>query len=1127
MSLQALPSRGPAHTATRGRAPDWHIDAVFYELSVKTFFDSNHDGIGDFRGLTEKLGYLQDLGVTALWLMPFYPSPWRDDGYDISDFRDIHPSLGTVDEFRRFLDEVHRRGLYVMTDLVVNHTSEEHPWFQAAREAPAQSPLRKFYVWSDTERPYGATRSHAAQYGRPTNWSWDPKANAFYWHRFSRHQPDLNYDNPAVVEEMAKVVRFWFDLGVDGISLVGAPLLIERESSVSEGLPETHAVLKAFRRAIPHRHQVLASGVNAWPTEARSYFGESDECQLSPNLPLAQRLFLALRLEERYPLQHMLQATPQPPHGCQWITLLRNHDELTLGLATDEEQDYMYREYAWDPRMRMHPGILRRLAPLLENSRSRLELMFSLLFALPGAPLIYYGDEIGMGDNVYQAGRNAVRTPMQWSSDRNAGFSQADFARLIAPPVMDSVYGYQAVNVEAQRRDASSQFHAVRRMVGLRKKLQSLSRGSFHWLEPANPHGVAFVRSHGEEVVLVVANLSASLQPVELDLSLFAGLTPVDAFGRSVLPPITDRPYFFTLAPYVYHWFLLQKDPADVAARLAPVPVEEVPALPNLAVPAGVDALWHGELRLQLEQTILPAYLKSQRWFGSKGRPIQAVRIAECQEIPAETTRLYLVLLEVAYLSGKKDTYFVPLGVSQGRAAAQIKETHRRFAIAELTGQAATTLLHDALAADDACTALLESVERAESRPAAEGHIRALPTTAYQQLRGETGQRLPIVRAAATSSNSLVLFGRRLLMKVFRRLEPGINPDVEVGRYFTQSNAFKPTPRLAGTLEYDRGLAGTFTLAIFQAMVSNQGDGWEHAIDELGRYFQRAAGRMRGPDQIGPDPRSPLELVDADPPPVVLETIGGFLHAAEMLGQRTAEMHLALAANHDDAAFAPDPFLADDFAHLVTNILEQGRTALQLLTTQSERLPDDIAEEAQRVLQEAPRRLAEISLEAALGLDTKKIRCHGDYHLGQVLRVENDFVILDFEGEPTRSVDDRRAKQSPLKDIAGMLRSYSYAAYAGLFAFGKSHPHDVLLLEPWAEIWQQWVSAAFLRAYLRKSAGAPYLPPVRTELAALLNLFIFDKALYELAYEVNNRPDWVRIPLRGILPLLHPAYRSA
>jgi maltose alpha-D-glucosyltransferase/alpha-amylase len=1100
--------------------PHWYADAVYYAVHVKAFRDADGDGLGDFRGLTQKLDYVRELGATCLWLLPFFPSPLRDDGYDVADYRGVHPAYGTVEDVRTFLREAHAWGLRVVAEMVINHTSDEHPWFQAARAAPAGSPLRDFYVWSDSDRKYADAAVLAAD-GKGSNWTWDPAAGAYFWHRFASHQPDLNYDNPLVRQEVLKVLRFWLDLGLDGLCLNGVSYLVEREGTRCEDLPETHAFLKEVRRTVDSAApgRMVQAGVNAWPVEAAAYFGAGDECELVPNLPLAQRLFLAVRQEDRHPVLDLLRQTPAPPAGCQWLLLLRNHDELTLSLATDEERDYLYREYAADPRMRLHAGIRRRLAPLADNSRRRLELLFGLLFALPGAPKLYYGDEIGMGDNVYLGGRDGVRTPMQWSGDRNAGFSAADFARLYAPPVMDPVYGYPAVNVDAQLRDPSSLFHWLRRLIGLRKTLPTLARGSLEILEPANGKVLAFVRRHGDDVILVVANLARTTEPVELDLSAFAGLVPVELSGRTAFPRVGNGPYFLPLGPHACHWFGLQKEAEDVAARLVPVATEEVAVVPALELKGGWETVLAQPTRRELERNVLPGFLRAQRWFGGKARRVAGVRVEDWGDFPSGPGRTFLTLLAVAFEDGTRQRYFLSLGVTAGPAAVRLYEGQRPWVLARLSGPGGAAVLHDALADDATCTALLDAIGSGREFALRGGRVRANPTAAFDALRGAADYRLPVVRGPGTSSNSLVFYGRRLLLKLFRRLEVGVNPDFEVGRFLTEESPFERTPRVAGGLEYHRPDGPPVTLAILQALVANQGDGWSHAIDELGRYFERASGRMYGPDPVTPDPRPLPELAGTVPPPAALETIGTYLHAAGTLGRRTAELHLALAADNRDPAFAPEPLASADISALDQDTREQGRRALAALRDNRDRLPPGVVPSADRFLREGPAVLDTLGRDHAVP-DAAKIRCHGDYHLGQVLRVGNDYVILDFEGEPTRPVEERRAKQSPLKDVAGMLRSYHYAAYAGLFAFTQNAPGDFARLEPWAELWQQWVSAAFLREYRAAADRAAFLPSDPGAFAALLDAFMLDKAFYELAYELNNRPDWVRIPLSGILTLL-------
>ncbi len=539
--------------------PLWYKDAIIYELPVKSFFDANGDGIGDFQGLYQKLDYLENLGVTCLWLLPFFPSPLKDDGYDIANYLDVHPSYGTLEDFKRFLHAAHERQMRVIIELVLNHTSDQHPWFRRAREAPP-GPLRDYYVWSDTDEKYKGVRIIFVDAER-SNWTWDPVAHAYYWHRFFQHQPDLNYDNPAVVREMLDVLDFWVDLGVDGFRLDAVPYLIERDGTSCENLPETHALIRRIRRHIDERAPgcMLLAEANQPPAEVRAYFGEGDECHMAFHFPVMPRIFMALHLEDRQPIVDAMERTPAIPESCQWALFLRNHDELTLEMVSDDERDYMYLAYSMDPQARLNAGIRRRLAPLVGNNRRRIELLNSLLFSFPGTPIVYYGDEIGMGDNLYLGDRNGVRTPMQWTGDRNAGFSRADPARLYSPVIMDPVYGYQAVNVEAQENDTSSLLHWMRNMIRMRKLFKVFGRGTIEFLSPPNHRVLAYVRRYREDIILCVANLSRWVQPAELDLSAFAGLVPVEMLGYTEFPPIGSAPYFLTLGPYGFYWFELQR----------------------------------------------------------------------------------------------------------------------------------------------------------------------------------------------------------------------------------------------------------------------------------------------------------------------------------------------------------------------------------------------------------------------------------------------------------------------------------------------------------------------------------------------------------------------------------------
>ena len=592
----------------------WFKDAIIYQLHVKAFADSNSDGIGDFAGLTSKLDYLEDLGVTALWLLPFYPSPGRDDGYDISDYRHINPDFGTMQDFRRFMQEAKRRKLRVITELVINHTSDQHPWFQRARRGRPSSDARNWYVWSDTDHRFSETRIIFNDTEK-SNWTWDPDAQAYYWHRFFSHQPDLNFDNPRVLLAMVQIMRRWLDLGVDGFRLDAIPYLCEREGTNNENLPETHAIIKSIRAELDAYApgKVLLAEANQWPEDVSAYFGDGDECHMAYHFPLMPRIYMAIAQEDRFPIADILRQTPDIPLNCQWALFLRNHDELTLEMVTDVERDYLWSTYATDPRARINLGIRRRLASLMDNDRRKIELMNSLLMSFPGTPIIYYGDEIGMGDNIYLGDRNGVRTPMQWTPDRNGGFSRCDPARLYLPMIMDPVYGYEAVNVEAQSRSLASLLSWTKRLISVRKSSKVFGRGSLSFIRPANRSVLVYVRQYQGEVVLCVANLSRSAQAAEIDLSPWRGRIPFELLGRTSFPPVGDAPYLITLAPYGFFWFLLrERDASKVEVSTTPAEFE------TLVVTQGWSSLSQGQSRSVLERDVLPAFLANKRWYAER-----------------------------------------------------------------------------------------------------------------------------------------------------------------------------------------------------------------------------------------------------------------------------------------------------------------------------------------------------------------------------------------------------------------------------------------------------------------------------------------------------------------------------
>ena len=1091
--------------------PLWYKDAIIYELHVKAFMDSNNDGIGDFQGLLSKLDYVQDLGVTCLWLLPFFPSPLRDDGYDISDYLSVHPNYGTMQDFREFLIQAHNRGLQVMIELVINHTSDQHPWFQRARLAPKGSPERDFYVWSDTDQKYTGARIIFTDTEK-SNWTWDPEAQQYYWHRFFSHQPELNYDNPAVIEEVIKIMRYWLDMGVDGLRVDAIPYLVEREGTNCENLPETHAVMKRIRAEIDKSYaaRTILAEANQWPDDVRIYYGDGDECHMAFHFPLMPRMYMALRQEDRLPITDIMAQTPAIPHNCQWGLFLRNHDELTLEMVSDEERDYMYLAYSADPRMRINVGIRRRLAPLVDNNRRRIELLNSLLFSFPGTPIVYYGDEIGMGDNIYLGDRNGVRTPMQWSGDRNAGFSRATPAKLYSPVVMDPVWGYEAINVEAQQGDPSSLLSWMRNMIALRKLFQVFGRGTLSFLNPTNRKILAYIREYQNERVLCVANLSRFAQPVELDLAAFAGMVPIEMLGYVEFPRIRTTPYPLTVGPYGFLWLELQPSPEPVSHL-------DDAGEPELEISGTTDwmSILEGTGRRELEESVLRAYLGRQRWFGGKSRPITGTRIEDWAVFNHGTSALALV--QVQYGEGECDTYLVTLGLLFGKAADALREESPNALLARVVTAADGGVLHEAVYNDSASEALLALITGGAQISSRDGVILGVPSSTLAHLQGPS-REVPR-RGSAEQSNTSIIFGDHLIMKLFRRQQAGPNPDTEIGSYLTEQTHFTHIAPFGGSIQYTRKGQEPSTMAMLQGLVANEGDGWSWTLEELDRYYEASAAQSFAQGGVA-EGQTTLGLLSETPETkLAREHVGPYLDAAALLGRRTAELHLALASPTQDPAFMPEPLSSQDIDRLREDLIQHASRAFDALKENVARLPDSVLERAGLVLSRRSLVLDRLRQLTAREIYALRTRIHGDYHLGQVLRSKGDFVILDFEGEPARSLAERRTKQSPLKDVAGMLRSFSYAAFSALMKYSSRRPEDFHRLEPWARLWEQSVSSAFLRTYCEFAKGVAVIPSDPLLFQQLLEAYVIDKALYELAYELNNRPNWVLIPLTGILSL--------
>ena len=828
--------------ASRDATPDplWYKDAVIYELHVKAYADSNGDGIGDLRGLTEHLDHVQSLGANTIWLLPFYPSPLRDDGYDVADYEDVHPSYGTLDDFRAFVAEAHRRGLRVITELVVNHTSDQHPWFQAARKAPKGSPERDFYVWSDDPALYSGTRIIFTDTEK-SNWTYDEVAGQYFWHRFFSHQPDLNFDNPAVLSAVLATMEFWLEMGVDGFRLDAIPYLIERDGTSNENLRETHAVIKEIRRRLDARYpgRLLLAEANMWPEDVREYFGDGDECQMAYHFPLMPRMYMAIAQEDRHPVVEILAQTPDIPANCQWAVFLRNHDELTLEMVTSKERDYMYGMYASDPRARINLGIRRRLAPLLENDPERIKLMNSLLLSMPGTPVLYYGDEIGMGDNIFLGDRDGVRTPMQWSSDRNGGFSRADPQRLYLPPIQDPIFGYEAVNVEAQGREKSSLLAWTRRMLAVRSSSQAFGRGRFTMLHPGNRKVLAYVREYGDDVILCVANLSRMAQPVELELGTWKARVPVEMTGRTSFPPVGYQPYPLTLTGYGFFWFRLSVDAPPPGWHDDRLPLDELPVavlfdgwnsfFRQRVVPWRIALA--EKTRKQLEHDLLPPFTDRQRWHGAETVAVDRVALVESTLLQGGTQQWLLALASLQPRAMAAHC-FLPLSLSFDDDTDEMARPLSAAVVGRVRQQARTGVLADALADEAFCRALVVAIGEQRTFKSDGGQFRCRPGRRFAELVTDDLQSTMPLHRFSVDGQSLTIIGDHVQLKCYRGVPVGLNPELALGRHLTDVLGYTHGLPLTGSVEFVARDGTEVTLALLQRSVTHQGSAWASTIDQ-------------------------------------------------------------------------------------------------------------------------------------------------------------------------------------------------------------------------------------------------------------------------------------------------------
>lgn len=1096
--------------------PCWYRDAIIYQLHVKAFADSDADGVGDFRGLIGKLDYLQKLGITAIWLLPFYPSPQRDDGYDISDYYTVNPGYNTLREFRQLLRAAHARGIRVITELVLNHTSDQHPWFQRARRVLPGSAHRGFYVWSDTPEKYPEARIIFKDF-EASNWTWDPLAKAYYWHRFYSHQPDLNFDNPKVQSEILRVVNFWMRLGVDGVRLDAVPYLFEREGTNCENLPETHVFLKKLRAHLDasFKNRILLSEANQWPEDAAAYFGEGDESNMAFHFPLMPRMFMAIEMEDRFPIVDILDQTPAIPDGCQWAIFLRNHDELTLEMVTDEERDYMYRVYASDPRARINLGIRRRLAPLMGNNRRKIELMNILLFSLPGTPVIYYGDEIGMGDNYFLGDRNGVRTPMQWNPDRNAGFSNASPQKLYLPVIIEPEYNFESINVENQEHNPSSLLWWMRRTIAMRKRFKAFGCGSLEMLPSDNPKVLAFIRCYGDEKILVVINLSRFSQSVSVDLSRHAGMIPEEVFSRNRFPMIQESRYHFTTGPHDAFWFVLR------GAETRTEACEEGHKLRLKEGHPWWEAL-KGKTGERLCSVILPRYLQRVCWFLGKGRVISQISVIDTCQLKQDDELFLLAFVQVIYTEWVPEIYQIPLTWLSNERMQSLTDRNPLAVITTLTLGDVEGVLCDASYFEEFRQLLIELITtRATVHEANGSQLMGLRGSGMTLSSLSRTELFPSRVVPVEQNNTSILYGNSLLFKLYRKLEPGINPEPEILRFLAGKKTFRNIPMYTGMIEYRVDSSKTYDLGILQTYIDCHGDGWGNAMTSLSQFIEHLLSHRHDLPKLPAKLPSLMDVVDSGIPDQCRDLVRGLhLEMALLLGRRTAEMHRALATDLTDDEWGMEVFTTLYQRSVFQSMRGLVRRHFQLLEANLQQLPENVQLRATQVLRAEKELIAYLQNMNSRRFSAMKCRIHGDFHLGQALFTGKDFAFIDFEGEPFHSLSERHLKRSPLRDVAGMIHSFHHAAMTTLVHHGTSHPEDATLLEPWLEAWSVYVSGSYLKGYLHAMKNSPLVPFDRAELVILLRCFLIQKVVHDLGRELYNRTGEIDLILRGIEMLL-------
>ncbi len=1086
----------------------WYKEAIIYELHVRCFYDSDGNGIGDFRGLTQKLDYLQDLGVTAIWLLPFYPSPLKDDGYDIADYRNIHPHYGTLHDFKIFLREAHKRGLKVITELVVNHTSDQHPWFQRARRSPLHSSYRNYYVWSDSQDKYKDTRIIFQDFEN-SNWSWDPLVKRYYWHRFYSHQPDLNFENPEVQLQIKRILSFWMKLGVDGVRLDAVPYLFEREGTNCENLPETHDFLKSLRAFVDVHFvdRMFLAEANQWPEDAAKYFGEGNECHMAFHFPLMPRLFMSIHLEDSLPIIEIFSQTPAIPENCQWALFLRNHDELTLEMVTDEERDYMFRVYAFDPQARVNLGIRHRLAPLLKNDRRKIELMNALLFSMAGTPVLYYGDEIGMGDNIYLGDRNGVRTPMQWSNDRNAGFSLANPQRLYLPPIIDPEYHFETVNVEAQQNNPYSLLWWMKQLIALRKRFSAFAHGTTQFLKPVNRKMLVFVREYQNEILLIISNLSRFSQYVELDLSKYKGYHPLELFSGGRFPSIGDLPYFLTLGPYGYYWFALEKEPQETFNRI--LEREKEKKVLEFSTQNEGEEIFHESKRRTLD-VILRTYLIKRIWFQKSLLLIDRTKskIIDHFAFPSkEFGKIHMIVLQLVFTSGVVERYPFFLAYLKGDSAEQkIKELPERVLVKfkQINHGENEGVLYDVSEEWELFEIFSGFIHKQRRLKGEMGEMQGIP---FSYLREKSPfLKLGTKEGAIRRESNAIFFpfdGGEL--KIFTMMEEGLDADVETRAFLMHHTSFRGFSPLLGYLKYP--LAGTSPVAMATEMSTSPREYNAMALTaEEAKLFLL---KMEAEKKVIPDktliPQMTFEELSHQPIEVQwLNYFQGYPQIVQQLGETTAELHLAFATPTNNKEFIPVSYTSFYLRSLYQTLRRRFQEGFEILKDKKNPFSEGLREEIKQILENEQKVMAFLSLLTQLQITGQRCRRHGRYTLESLLYTGKQFLIADFSGDLAQSYSEKKYKRSPLVDVASMLISFAEASFTTatqLQGQGLLGGLERKVLIKWSGSWAIWMGSRFLEAYFSKTEKASFLPAASKVKDYLLGVFLLEACFGKIVKE--------------------------